>query len=413
MCYCLGTCVQSGLHSNKKMILVFAILRKSFTILRRMKSQATSSPPARPVIGLVMDYFNPQLLEGARTYAGEHGVQLDARWSVRGDWLPTHIHWDGILHGLVDHPQTVKQIKKSNLPMIELASADSGCAIIPDYEACGKMAVDELLKVGIQHLCTVNISSRLIDEAFKEGAIAHAKNKGLSYSEYHWQPGDFRKMIDDIVQLICSLPKPLGLGLPHAAVAHSIINTLVKTGLRIPEDVRIVVIDKDPQKTSALAPVSLTGVTLNEWHRGFIAAETMHQMILGKTPKRSITVIPPRSIHGRASTGHVETHDPVMAKALTYLRANYINEIGVPEVVTASGASRRTLEMRFREMLDCTIHEELRRLRIDDAKHHLEKEKLSITDIAQICGFSSVHYFSGAFKRETGISPRLYQQSVK
>lgn len=376
-----------------------------------MNQETPPSPPARPTIGLVMDFFNPQLLEGTRTYAGEHGIQLDARWSVRGDWLPSHIHWDGILHGLVDHPQTVEQIQKTKLPMIELASTDSACAIIPDYAACGKVAVDELLKYGIEHLCVVNISSRLIDQAFREGAIARAKHKGLSHSEYQWQFGDFREMIDDAVQLICSLPKPLGLSLPHAAVAHSLINTLLKTGLRVPEDVSIVVIDKDPQQTAALAPIPLTGIKLNEWHRGFIAAETMHQMILGKKPKRATTLIPPGSIHGRASTGHTESKDPAMAKALSYLRTNHHQEIGVPEIVTASGASRRTLEMRFREILDCSIHEELRRRRIDDAKHHLEENNLSITAIAHACGFSSVHYFSGAFKRETGISPKQYQLS--
>jgi len=39
-------------------------------------------------------------------------------------------------------------------------------------------------------------------------------------------------------------------------------------------------------------------------------------------------------------------------------------------------------------------------------------KELSITDIAHVCGFSTVHYFSGAFKREMGISPRQYQQSI-
>jgi len=193
-------------------------------------------------------------------------------------------------------------------------------------------------------------------------------------------------------------------------VAYSIVNAILKAGLRIPEDVSIVVIDKDPQQTAALAPVSLTGVKLNEWHRGFIAMETMHRMILGEVIQEHLTLIPPGRIRGRTSTGHVKSEDPAMAKALSYLRSNHQKSIGVPEIVAASGASRRTLEMSFREMLDCSIHEELRRLRIENAKHHLNKKSCSVTDIAERCGFSSVHYFSGAFKRETGISPKQYQK---
>jgi LacI family transcriptional regulator len=179
----------------------------------------------------------------------------------------------------------------------------------------------------------------------------------------------------------------------------------------VPEDVSIVVLDKGPQQTSALAPVSLTGVRLNEWHRGFIAAETLHQLILGKKPERKITLIPPGNIQERASTGHVEAKEPVIAKALSFLRANHHKDIAVPEIVAAAGVSRRTLENRFREILNCSIQQELQRLRIEKAKHHLEEKKLSITRIAEVCGFSSVHYFSGAFKREMGISPRQYQES--
>jgi len=89
-------------------------------ILRKMNTKEKSPPSKQPTIGLVMDFFNPRLLEGARTYASEHGIQLDARWSVRGDWLPTNIHWDGVLHGLADDPQTIGKIKKSKLPQIGL-----------------------------------------------------------------------------------------------------------------------------------------------------------------------------------------------------------------------------------------------------------------------------------------------------
>ena len=46
------------------MILVFAILRISFTILRRMKPQITPTPPAQPTIGLVMGRAAGRLAAG-------------------------------------------------------------------------------------------------------------------------------------------------------------------------------------------------------------------------------------------------------------------------------------------------------------------------------------------------------------
>jgi len=83
-----------------------------------------------------------------------------------------------------------------------------------------------------------------------------------------------------------------------------------------------------------------------------------------------------------------------------------------PEIVAVTDASRRVVEMRFRETLQCGIHEELNRLRMEDAKHLLLEHQLSATAIAQACGFSSVHYFSAAFKRDFGISPRQFQKEA-
>jgi len=378
-----------------------------------MTTQNDFQPHKQLVIGLVMDFFNPKLLEGAKTYTKAHGLRLDARWSVRGDWIPDQLNWDGVLYGLVDHVATSQQIKNSKLPSIALVADDPGYSVIPDYCTCGQMAVNELVRYGVRHILTLKLSPRFLDQAFMVAVISSCQQHDISHSKADFQSIVFRKRIPVITSEILTLPKPLGLCLPHAAIAHSITNALLQAGLRVPEDVSIVVIDKDPQQTSDLAPIPLTGVELNEWHRGFVATETLHQLLLGKKPKRQQTKIRPRGIHGRASTGHSETHDPIMAKALSFLRAHYLEEIGVPEIVAASGASRRTLEMRFREMLSSSIHEELRRLRIDEAKHHLEQKMLSITEVASTCGFSTVHYFSGAFKREMGISPKKFQESIQ
>ena len=373
----------------------------------------TCSESTKPLtLGVVMDFFNPELLEGARAYSDASGIHLDVRWSVRGDWLPNDLNWDGILHGVVDHPKTVRKIKKYKLPEIALTSDDFDFSILPDYEACGKLAVDELFKYGVKYLCAVVMGPRVIDRYFMEGALVQAKSLNLPSTVFESQAKVYQQMIFDLVEHIQTLPRPLGIICPHAAAVHSLTNKLIQVGLRVPEDVSIVVIDKDPQQTAALAPVSLTAIKLNEWHRGFVAAEALHHLLHGKKPTQKTILIPPNGVHRRASTGHEESSDPAMAKALRYLRANHDKIIGVPDIVKASGASRRALEIRFRKLLNTTIHDELLRLRIEHAKHHLKEKKLSITDIAQTCGFSSVYYFSGAFKREVGISPKKYSDEV-
>ena len=365
--------------------------------------------PTKKTIGLVMDFFNPKLLEGAQAYCSEQELQLDARWSVRGDWIPEKLVWDGVIYGLVDQAEVLERMRGETMPSLDLVGDGDGPSLIPDHFSCGQLAVHELARCGVKYVFIPQFIEREIDQNFTRGAMEAAENLGLEYKLDSWSMAEIRKFSKLIIKTIENHPKPIGFCQPHAGIAYSLITELHKNGLRVPEDVALVVIDKDAQQTAALAPVPLTAVELNEWYRGFVAAERVHRMILGETIMQTHMTIPPHGIHGRASTGHVEKKDPIMAKALSFMHEHYREPIGVPEVATASGASRRVLEMRFREYLNTSVHEELRRLRIVDAKQLLLEDKLSVTDIAQTCGFSSVHYFSAAFKRVTGDSPRKYK----
>jgi AraC family transcriptional regulator len=47
--------------------------------------------------------------------------------------------------------------------------------------------------------------------------------------------------------------------------------------------------------------------------------------------------------------------------------------------------------------------------RMEKAKAMLRETKLSLTDIAWQLGYSSIHYFSNQFKKQTGLSPSAYR----
>jgi AraC-like DNA-binding protein len=366
--------------------------------------------PKPATIALITDFFNPGLLEGARAYAEEHNVQLDGRWSVRADWVPEGIRWDGIIHALVDQPDHLRRLQQLPTPSIGLVEGTAEFCVVPDYEICGRLAAEELVQYGVAHALVVDASLRAIDERFVRGAELMLREQDCPCNRLDLQHEGFQDMVEAIVARAAALPKPLGLCIVHAGLTFTVVHGLRERGLRIPEDVAIVVVDKDVQQTAAYAPVPLSSVELNEWQRGFVAAELLHHMILGERPAQDVFRVPPYRVHRRASTGHVEARDPIMAKALSFLRKHYREGIGVSEVVAAACASRRAVEMRFRHTLNRGIHQELTRLRMDDAKRLLLEGELSATLIAETCGFSSVHYFSAAFKRATGLSPRQFQK---
>ncbi|AOM27815.1 hypothetical protein AL018_05015 [Enterococcus faecium] len=52
-------------------------------------------------------------------------------------------------------------------------------------------------------------------------------------------------------------------------------------------------------------------------------------------------------------------------------------------------------------------------LKMEKAKRLVLENELTYTEIADILGFHSIHHFSSAFKKYTGLSPSKYYLSLK
>lgn len=63
------------------------------------------------------------------------------------------------------------------------------------------------------------------------------------------------------------------------------------------------------------------------------------------------------------------------------------------------------LKKGFKALVGKTIHEYQQELRISKAKELLQVQGLSVTDVANTLGYSSISHFSTAFKRVTGMKP--------
>lgn len=63
------------------------------------------------------------------------------------------------------------------------------------------------------------------------------------------------------------------------------------------------------------------------------------------------------------------------------------------------------LKKGFKTIVGKTIHEYQQELRITKAKELLQQQSLTVTDVANTLGYSSISHFSTAFKRVTGMKP--------
>lgn len=366
-------------------------------------------------IGVVMDFPSTEIVDGVRSYCDEHSIWVDARWSIRGDWVISDPDWNGVIYKIADLRDTrlVERVSSWDMQKVSLMESHEPLSVVEDHYQMGVLAAEELIRCGQRKLWCVLLSDSPVDMKFTQGCADQMLRHGGEVRMIHYKDMPHVEGMSSYARYIATKASAerskFGLCLAHAGMAMTLEKCLLEKNIKIPDDVSIVVMDKDIQNTAALCPVPLTAVKPDFWMQGYVAAEMLHKKLMGKEVERNRVFIPPKGINKRESTGHLSESDPVMARALGYIRANYTRQIGVVDVVDAVGASRRVVEMRFREVLDRGVGEEINRLRMEHAKRLLKEGKLKVAEIADHAGFSSLHYFSAAFKRATGMSPRIYQ----
>ena len=98
---------------------------------------------------------------------------------------------------------------------------------------------------------------------------------------------------------------------------------------------------------------------------------------------------------------------------LRYLENNYLERITIEELCFLFGTNKTTLSKDFRRLTGNTVMGYLARLRLRRAKALLREGKRSVTEIAELLGFSSVHYFTRFFRKHENMSPSEYAGSIR
>ncbi len=96
----------------------------------------------------------------------------------------------------------------------------------------------------------------------------------------------------------------------------------------------------------------------------------------------------------------------VIRLAKEYLDKNLSRPLEVEDLAGHLGYSGTWILKIFRNAVGVPPAQYLRRRRIEKAQSLLQDRKLSITDIAFRCGFSSSQHFSQVFRKYTGQTPR-------
>ena len=112
-------------------------------------------------------------------------------------------------------------------------------------------------------------------------------------------------------------------------------------------------------------------------------------------------------------SGGQEIADTKTHEIYSYIKKNYKEKISLNELCFLFGTNKTTLCSSFKNAYGDTVVGYINRLKIKEAKKLMREKDYNLTEISQVLGFSSVHYFSRLFKKMEKISPSEYIGTIK
>ena len=108
--------------------------------------------------------------------------------------------------------------------------------------------------------------------------------------------------------------------------------------------------------------------------------------------------------------GTAKLDDETIRHIAVYLSENLEKRFTGDMLARYSGYSFDYLDRRFREVTGQTVFGYLAEARMHEAMMLLESRSATVGEVAERCGYCDVYYFSRAFKKRNGVSPKEWMR---
>jgi LacI family transcriptional regulator len=387
-----------------------------------------------PRVLVVLDTFaawSRGVLRGFMSVAHERGWTLlhysplvDLSW-VAEEWAP-----DAAVIGPGVASAALEALAPASLVSVAVdRSAERIASVCLDEARIGSLALQHLLSTGLRHVTTCRYNQSPFAVARERAFVEKARAAGLEIAvgwgsddglPLNWaeDPAVPRVMPMEslrpsaMVEWLRALPKPCGVFTCTDGWARPVMRCARVAGLRVPEDIALIGADNDALECELMAP-PLSSVMIPWQELGRSAAELVQRALSGEPVEGRRHVISPLAVVARRSSDILAIEDPLVAKAVRWMRANIAQRLTVTMVARAMGSSRQRLERRFRRVLDRTVKDEMRRARVEAARELLGTTFAGLAEVAQRSGFTTPALLNTAFQRELGMPPGVYRRRLR
>lgn len=347
------------------------------------------------------------------------GCLLQVRSPLEGlDILHQQGPWDGALIQIIDR-HGFEAAANAPCPVILIDPRDEihprMDRVVFDHPAIGRLAAKHLLDTGRRHFAVLGFDGAKISEMREAAVVSEILTAGhecpvlripVSFAHPRTRIGD--ESLGDLRDFVRQLPRPGAVFCGNDELARALLEAALNEGVQVPAELAILGADDDDLLCLTSTP-TLSSVRVPYHVAGAAAARLMEKRILKRQAKNRV-IIPPVEVIMRDSTRVVPGEDHAVEDAMRLMHQSFSEELRMADLATTVGLSLSSLERRFRLALGVTPLQELRRLRLAEARRLLAESQLPISKVAAQSGFRSATRFCIAFREDAGTSPSNYRR---
>jgi len=390
--------------------------------------------PSYPRVALLIESsrtYGRGVLRGIARYAHVHGP-----WSIFSQerelqsgnpgWLKKW--WgDGVI-ARIENRAMARDLLRLKIPVVDVLGNGTYESILgfdTDAEAVAKMAADFFVKANFRNIAYCGYRGIPFSDRREAAMAAYLARMGRTLlvcpaegsprATTHIQATEEAGVAGEkaIANWLRKQGRPLALFACNDVRAQQVLNACREHGIRVPEDIAVMGVDNDDVLCNLSEP-PLTSIQPDTERLGHEAAALLDRLMRGKEgTTKGVRQIPPLGIVERGSTDMVAVEDPLVVRALRFIRDNLGRGIVVKDVLEEVGRSRTDLENRFRRHLQTSVRKEILRQKLDRAGDLLRQTDLRIEDIAARSGFSTATHFCRLFQTHLQTTPTRYRQSSR
>ena len=102
----------------------------------------------------------------------------------------------------------------------------------------------------------------------------------------------------------------------------------------------------------------------------------------------------------------------LLNEIVIFINDSIYEQITIEEICLKFSISRSSLQTLFKNNLGVAPKQYISDLKLNKSKLLIKESVYTISEIASMMGFTSIHYFSRKFKQQFGITPTDYAKTI-